>query len=62
MPMTPKQMEKFLLKNGFIFERQKGSHRTLNQKKRYRSHTLKRFKKRYRAENTQGRRAEISPV
>ncbi len=27
MPMTPKQMEKLLLKNGFIFDRQKGSHR-----------------------------------
>ena len=28
MPMTPKQMEKLLLQNGFIFDRQKGSHRT----------------------------------
>lgn len=27
MPMTPKEMEKLLLKNGFIFDRQKGSHR-----------------------------------
>lgn len=27
MPMTSKQMEKLLLQNGFIFQRQKGSHR-----------------------------------
>ena len=27
MPMTPKQMEKLLIKNGFIFQRQRGSHR-----------------------------------
>lgn len=27
MPMTPKEIEKLLLKNGFIFERQKGSHK-----------------------------------
>lgn len=26
MPMTPKQMVKLLLDNGFVFERQKGSH------------------------------------
>lgn len=27
MPMTPKEMERLLLKNGFVFDRQKGSHR-----------------------------------
>ncbi|MGN1456992.1 MAG: type II toxin-antitoxin system HicA family toxin [Acutalibacteraceae bacterium] len=27
MPMTSKQMEKLLLQNGFVFQRQKGSHR-----------------------------------
>lgn len=27
MPMTAKEMEKLLLSNGFIFQRQKGSHR-----------------------------------
>lgn len=27
MPMTPKEIEKLLIKNGFVFQRQKGSHR-----------------------------------
>ena len=27
MPMTPKDLEKILIKNGFVFQRQKGSHR-----------------------------------
>lgn len=27
MPMTPKEMEKLLLKNGFVFQRQNGSHK-----------------------------------
>lgn len=27
MPMTPKQMEKLLIENGFEFQRQRGSHR-----------------------------------
>lgn len=27
MPMKPKEMEKLLLKNGFIFHRQRGSHK-----------------------------------
>ncbi len=27
MPMKPKEMERLLEKNGFIFQRQKGSHR-----------------------------------
>ena len=27
MPMTPKELEKLLIKNGFVFQRQKGSHR-----------------------------------
>ena len=27
MPMTPKEMERLLLKNGFVFDWQKGSHR-----------------------------------
>lgn len=27
MPMTPKEIEKLLEKNGFVFQRQKGSHR-----------------------------------
>ncbi len=27
MPMTPKQIEKLLLQNGFVFQRQRGSHR-----------------------------------
>lgn len=27
MPMTPKEMEKLLLKNGFKFVRQRGSHK-----------------------------------
>ena len=27
MPMTPKEMERLLLKNGFVVDRQKGSHR-----------------------------------
>ncbi len=40
MPMTPKQMEKFLLKNGFIFERQKGSHRTFFNPETKRSATV----------------------
>lgn len=27
MPMTPKEMERLLLDNGFVFDRQKGSHK-----------------------------------
>lgn len=27
MPMKPKEMEKLLIKNGFIFQRQRGSHK-----------------------------------
>lgn len=27
MPMTPKEMERLLLNNGFVFDRQKGSHK-----------------------------------
>ena len=27
MPMTPKEMERLLLANGFVFDRQKGSHK-----------------------------------
>lgn len=27
MPITPKEIEKLLIKNGFVFQRQKGSHK-----------------------------------
>lgn len=33
MPMTPKEMERLLLSNGFIFDRQKGSHKVFLNKK-----------------------------
>lgn len=32
MPMTPKEMEQLLLRNGFVFDRQRGSHRIFRNK------------------------------
>ncbi len=39
MPMTSKQMEKLLMQNGFVFQRQRGSHRMFynSQTKRFAS-------------------------
>lgn len=53
MPMTPKEMERLLLKNGFVFDRQKGSHRIFwNEKGGNSSNARKRPEKRYRTADT----------
>ncbi len=37
MPMTPKEIEQLLLNNGFIIDRQKGSHKVFWNKDTHRS-------------------------
>lgn len=67
MPMTPKEMERLLLKNGFVFDRQterlpQDFLERKNEKGGNSSNARKRPEKRYRTADTKGCGLEIIPA